>query len=322
LRLEEAFAADPARLSPQERMFLLQEPFYLLTPKAEERFRSSHFDWRTLLALLGWGVMFAIAAALGGAFPSAAEALGVLAFFAGAALVVWQVAQIKHRWFRETIFPTLVPALRPLKPSPAEIEAILKESKRRGEQIGKNLDPRRLMAALAAAPVPLAPLAAATLVPPPPPPAPVRVPEPAPAPAPEAPKASPPASVAASDQASTPAPPHKPPGLKLKYGGVRLRFTAADGEIMLGRAPDANIVVSEQHVSRHHASIIWDDFGSPLLVNLSQIGTSVQVDGQPAAERVETSIRLKGRGRIGLSGEFAYAEEHQSIVAYEVKGGD
>jgi hypothetical protein len=294
-------------------MFLLQEPFYLLAPKAEERFRSSHFDPRTLLAIVGWIVLLALAGALGKAVPAAEDAAFLIAFVAGIALVSWQVTQIKHRWFREEVFPILVPALRPLKPAPQEIEGILAELKRRGEQIGRKLDPKRLIAALAAAPTPLA---ATTIAPPParaPAPPPPRV-APPPAPPPAAPAEAPAsAPVAAPSKA-------RAPGLKLKYGGIRHRVTAADGEIMIGRAPDANIVVSEQHVSRHHATVIWDDRGYPLLVNLSQIGTSLQVDGQ-APQTVETSTRLTGQGRIGLSGEFAFAEQHGIVVVYEVKGG-
>jgi len=262
-------------------------------------------------------VLLALAGALAKAAPAAEGTAFLIAFVAGIVLVSWQVTQIKHRWFREAVFPTLLPALRPLKPSPQEIEDILGDLKRRGERIGKKLDPQRLIAALAAVPTPLA---AATIAPPPVS-GPVRTPAAAPSPPHRVPEPVLTPVTLAAPEVARPAPAAKPPGLKLKYGGIRHRVTAADGEIMIGRAPDANIVVSEQHVSRHHASIIWDDYGNPLLVNLSQIGTSVQVDGQPSPERVETSIRLKGQGRIGLSGEFAYAEEHQIVVAYEVKGG-
>ncbi len=312
LALEQARAAGPGGLSPQDRAFLLQDPFALLAPKAEERFRASHFDARTLAAIAGLFVLVALAGAIGDAMPAAKDGLIFAAVVAGIALVTWQVTQIKYRWFREKIFPTLVLALRPLKPTAQEIERILAEHKRRGDQIGKKLDPRRLIAALAqdaetrsaaaaaAATFPAGALPRAPALPPVPPP---RAPAPAPSLAP----------------AAEPAPATRAPVLKLKYGGIRLRFTTADGEIMIGRAPDANIVVSEQHVSRHHATIIWDPNGAPLLVNLSPIGTSVQVDGSTAPIFVETSHRLAGAGRIGLSADFGFAVSHQAVVAYEVK---
>src|SRR5215472_18267290 len=70
------------------------------------------------------------------------------------------------------------------------------------------------------------------------------------------------------------------PVLKLKFGGVRHRVSAADGEILIGRAPDAQILVSAPHVSRHHATLIWDSEGYPVLVNLSQSGTSLKPSGE------------------------------------------
>lgn len=318
LKLEAALASDPATLSPEQRTTLLQEPFALLAPKAEERFRSPHFDPRTLGMLLGALVLVGLAAALGGAIPGAKTGLVILAVLIGVAGVAWQVAQTRRRWLRDVIFPTLLHALRPLRPTPREIEDALAASRRRGEQIGRKLDPARLIAALAADPARLSPaevaMAATAVF------APGVLPR-----GPSTPAQAVPASPAPRPPSAEPAPapavasPARAPSLKLKYGGIRHRVTAADGEIMIGRAPDANIVVSEQHVSRHHASVIWDDDGRPLLVNLSQIGTSLQVDGVPP-ERVDTSTRLRGEGRIGLSGDFSYAEARKIVVAYEVKG--
>jgi pSer/pThr/pTyr-binding forkhead associated (FHA) protein len=106
--------------------------------------------------------------------------------------------------------------------------------------------------------------------------------------------------------------------LKLKYAGVRHRVSAADGEILIGREPGVNILVAASHVSRRHATIIWDPDGYPLLVNLSQSGTSVQLNGQPAAA-VEGSLRLEGEGRIGLAQDFAFAEAEKTVVVFEAK---
>jgi hypothetical protein len=120
---------------------------------------------------------------------------------------------------------------------------------------------------------------------------------------------------------SVPAARTRVPGLKLKYGGVRHRVTKADGEIMIGRDVDANILVNAPHVSRHHASIIWDDEGYPLIVNLSKSGTSLKIDGQSEPVSFSSSTRLEGEGRIGLAEDFAYAEAQQTVVIYELKGG-
>jgi hypothetical protein len=132
----------------------------------------------------------------------------------------------------------------------------------------------------------------------------------------------------AGSQASAPEPPAlatepaaprvKRPVLKLKHAGVRHRVSAADGEILIGREPGVNILVAASHVSRRHATIIWDGDGNPLLVNLSKSGTSVQPSGQPAMA-VDGSLRLEGEGRIGLAQDFAFAEAEKTVVTYESK---
>ena len=113
-------------------------------------------------------------------------------------------------------------------------------------------------------------------------------------------------------------PPARQPVLKLKFGGVRHRVSAADGEIMIGRAPDAHILVSAPHVSRHHATLIWDSDGYPVLVNLSQSGTSLKPSGG-APRVVEKSCALEGEGAIGLFAEYAFAEANGTVVTYEAK---
>jgi hypothetical protein len=284
IALAERLAAGAEGLSAQDRAALLWEPFHLLTPKCEERFRSSHFDLRTLGAIVALIVLVWLASLSGKLAPS-------VAFAAGMALVVWQVTQIKHRWFREKIFPTLVPALRPLAPGAREIQDIVRELRRRGAQIGKKLDPERLVAALAddrAAAVKPAQVALA-----------------APAPAPAA---------AMPQQAEA-----RPVVLKLKYGGVRQRFSAADGEIRIGRASDVHVSVVASHVSRHHAIVRWDGGGHPVLVNQSKSGTSVWRDRAAGPVAVPDSMRLEGAGRIGLADDFTYAEAHKTVVVYELK---
>jgi len=289
LALAERLAAGAGGLSAQDRTALLWEPFHLLTPKCEERFRSSHFDLSTLGAIIALFALLWLAGWVGKQIPSVAGALTLAAFAAGIALVVWRVTQIKHRWFREKIFPTLVPALRPLAPSAQEIQGIVRELRRRGAQIGKKLDPARLVAALAddraaaAKPVQSAPVA--------------------PAPA-----------AAAPQPAET-----RPVVLKLKYGGVRQRFSAGDGEIRIGRASDVHVSVVASHVSRHHAIVTWDGSGHPVLVNQSKSGTSIWRDGAAGPETVQDSIRLEGEGRIGLADDFAYAEAHKTVVGYGLK---
>ena len=109
------------------------------------------------------------------------------------------------------------------------------------------------------------------------------------------------------------------PVLKLKFGGVRHRVSREDGEVLIGRESDSNILVASPHVSRHHAKVIWDSDGYPLLVNFSKHGISVHEEGKPAPARIDDSFRFEGRGRIGLYGDFATAETHGTVVEYECK---
>lgn len=109
------------------------------------------------------------------------------------------------------------------------------------------------------------------------------------------------------------------PVLKLKFGGVRHRISREDGEVLIGRESDANILVASPHVSRHHAKVIWDSDGYPLLVNFSKHGISVHVEGRDAPTRIDDSFRFEGKGRIGLYGDFATAEANGTVVDYECK---
>lgn len=307
LEIERELKSVFGKIDADTRRWLLREPFNLLAFKVEERFSATHFDLRTFVALLA-GLLLVVPAAtflanrlasVGGEILAAGWILAIVA-------VGWQMWGISGRYFREKIFPILVPALGPLKPTREELEQVLTESKARGEKLGKKLKLDELMAALGA---PVAVRAAATdptLVPGTMTPfAPAKAPPPKPAAAPAGPVSAAPASVPA-------------PVLKLKFGGVRHRVSAADGEIMMGRAPDAQILVSAPHVSRHHATLIWDPNGYPRLVNLSQSGTSLKPSGE-APRVVDGSCVLEGEGGIGLFADYAFAEANGTVVTYEAK---
>jgi len=151
LAVEKQISSAFGKLSAQVRQALLEEPFALLAPKVEARFSVSQFDGPTALALVGMFVVGFVATAISEKLPESVGGYVALAgWIAGLGLVAWQLLEIKHRYFRDKIFPTLVPALRRLKPSAAEIEAVLKTMKSRGEKIGSKLDPKRLLEALQA----------------------------------------------------------------------------------------------------------------------------------------------------------------------------
>jgi hypothetical protein len=62
------------------------------------------------------------------------------------------LAFVRGRFLRNEILPLLASALRPLKPTPAEIDAVLTEQKKLGRKIGSKVKAVDVLAALAASP--------------------------------------------------------------------------------------------------------------------------------------------------------------------------
>ena len=56
-----------------------------------------------------------------------------------------QLYRISGRFFRRKIFPALIPALRPLKPTAEELKATLQELKTNGRKIGAKLKLKTLL---------------------------------------------------------------------------------------------------------------------------------------------------------------------------------
>lgn len=138
------------KLSAEWRQVLLREPFRLLSGRVEERFSASHIDWPTIGALAALFVLLWLAATISQSTPSISEAVWWTAWLLGLGGVASQVWLIKRRYFRARILPILIPALRPLKPTAAEIDATLTEMKSHGRKIGRFLKAKDVMAALEA----------------------------------------------------------------------------------------------------------------------------------------------------------------------------
>jgi len=149
LAIEKSLRSSPAKLSAADRLALLKEPFILLSPKVEERFASTHFDGPTGLTLLaGLAGLIVIPALLSPMLPSYASEV-VLACIAAAVLAVGvQMFLSSERFMRKRLLPVLVPALTPLKPTPQELESVLKDMKALGRRIGSKLKLQTLLAGL------------------------------------------------------------------------------------------------------------------------------------------------------------------------------
>jgi len=149
LAIEKTLKASMAKLSAEDRVALLKEPFILLSPKVEARFASTHFDGPTGLTLLAAviGLIF-IPALLAGAFPSYSTELVFTCIGVAIVAIGVQMFLQSERFMRKKVIPVLAPALKPLKPTPQELEAVLKDMKSLGRRIGSKLKLQSLLAAL------------------------------------------------------------------------------------------------------------------------------------------------------------------------------
>lgn len=99
------------------------------------------------------------------------------------------------------------------------------------------------------------------------------------------------------------------PRLELRYREETIDLTGHDGPFRLGRSPDCDLCVDEQHASRVHAFIELRD-GRYHLVDDSRNGTHVRfADGRTANLR-KTRIPLAGDGRIALGLRVAPGNQH------------
>ncbi|MBI3373381.1 MAG: hypothetical protein HY017_16770 [Betaproteobacteria bacterium] len=148
LAVEREISSAFGNLAPQVRQVLIREPFELLSPRVEERFRASHFDGPTALAILGLFVLLWIASEIAQRFPAVFLVAFGVASIVGLGGIGVALYQKNGRFFREKIIPPLVAALRPLKPTAAELETVLKEMKSHRHAIGKKLKLKWLLDAL------------------------------------------------------------------------------------------------------------------------------------------------------------------------------
>jgi hypothetical protein len=140
LALEQTIKHSPGTIPADTRRALLKEPFLLLNPAVEKRFSATQIDKQTGLTLLALFVLFPFLMAMGkGAAPTYGGEIFLGFLIAGIAAVSLQGFLQTGRYFDKKIFPVLVPALRPLKPTTEEITSVIAELKKAESKFGKKL---------------------------------------------------------------------------------------------------------------------------------------------------------------------------------------
>jgi hypothetical protein len=149
LAVERELKSVFGKLSPEDRSTLIREPFILLAPKVEQRLSSSLVLDKVvgISALIAFGALFVIAPLVTRLAPGSDGIVG-FAFIAAIVAVLVQMLLAPGRVMRKEVLPVLAAALRPLKPAPAEIAAVLQEMKKAGRKIGSKVTTVDLMEAL------------------------------------------------------------------------------------------------------------------------------------------------------------------------------
>lgn len=146
LALEQSIKHSPGEVPNDTRHAILKEPFFLLNPSVEKRFSTTQIDGYTALTLLAVLVCMPFIFALGKQFSPAYQdeiVLGTL--LAGVVAVSVQGFLQTGRYFESKIFPVLVPALKPLKPTKEEITSVISELKKAETKFGKKLKSASLL---------------------------------------------------------------------------------------------------------------------------------------------------------------------------------
>ncbi|HEU0264165.1 MAG TPA: hypothetical protein VFR01_00400 [Geobacterales bacterium] len=156
LSLEEQIAKSPATLEATTRVSLIKEPFYLLAPKVEKRFSSTHIDRHvgiTLLLTIVGLILLANAFPLLPAFAKEYEGTVILiALGIGVAVLCVQGFKSTGRYLKREIYPLIARSLRPMRPSQAELATIFAELKRMDFKLAKKAKLEDLLQELAGVP--------------------------------------------------------------------------------------------------------------------------------------------------------------------------
>ena len=131
----------PSLLTPDERRTRMREPFMLIAPIAQQKLSSTRVDWRVALAIFSFPFVFMAVAGAAKLFTAdggePSEAFILTGFGIWLAYVIYEVYMASRRYLLKHAVPPLAASLVPLKPSVAEVAAIVDEFKRAKLKLGR-----------------------------------------------------------------------------------------------------------------------------------------------------------------------------------------
>ncbi len=155
LSLEDQIAKKPAGVDAKTRASLIKEPFHLLAPIVEKRFGAIHIDrYVGITLLLAIAGTILVANIFNIFFPLAVEYQAnaiLIALGIGVVAIGVQGYKSAGRYLRKEIYPKIARSLRPLKPSPTELEAAFAELKRMDFKLPKKAKLKDILQELASA---------------------------------------------------------------------------------------------------------------------------------------------------------------------------
>lgn len=145
LRIEEALKEDPFSLSNDLRYALVEQPFKLLSPLVQ--FRRASLDWVVAVALVaGCSMLFLVPALADVLHVDHQEAVFGVMGMAGLILFIGSIVTEPRRYIKRKIVPRIANTLAPVRPTEAEISAVLNRMRGAKQRIALLRAPRLLKA--------------------------------------------------------------------------------------------------------------------------------------------------------------------------------
>jgi hypothetical protein len=148
LRIEDAVRNDPVKLPQNIRAALLRQPFNVVSPLVQARFRGqSRLDLHTAMALVFAIVGVVIASAIARTWWPDDEGVAVLvAGGIGILYFLWCLMTEPRRYLKRFIAPLLAKTLHPLQPTEAELAGVLAELKQSKQRLSALSAPKLIKA--------------------------------------------------------------------------------------------------------------------------------------------------------------------------------